>query len=249
MRWRESVGVRWLEAGLPGATAAFSTRLGGVSESPFDSLNLGLGSGDERGALTENRARLADALRLDPGQIACAQQVHGARIAVHSSAQETTPYACPGARAPEADGHVICDPSLAAAVFVADCLPVAIVGPGGAAILHCGWRGFAAGIVAEGTEAIGATHAAVGPGIGGCCYEVGAEVLAAFSALGDGVADGRMLDLAKVARRLLIEAGVEAVEIAGLCTSCESSLFFSHRRDQGQTGRQAGVVWLDSAVS
>jgi len=116
-------------------------------------------------------------------------------------------------------------------------------GPGGAAILHCGWRGLAAGIVASGVEAVGATDAAIGPGIGPCCYEVGDEVLDAFAGLGDGIASGRMLDLPEVARRLLREAGVEQVESAGLCTSCEAELFFSHRRDGGP-GRQAGLIWL-----
>jgi copper oxidase (laccase) domain-containing protein len=91
---------------------------------------------------------------------------------------------------------------------------------------------------------VGATHAAIGPGIGPCCYEVGDEVLAAFAGLGEGIADGRMLDLAEVARRLLERAGVEAVDVAGLCTRCEEELFFSHRRDGPRTGRQAGLAWL-----
>ena len=130
-------------------------------------------------------------------------------------------------------------------VFVADCVPVALSGPNGAAVLHCGWRGLAAGIVAKGVAAVGATDAAVGPSIGPCCYEVGTEVLSAFERLGDGVADGHMLDLPEVARRLLREAGVERVELSGLCTSCKPELFFSHRRDAGRTGRQAGLVWLE----
>ena len=131
---------------------------------------------------------------------------------------------------------------LAALVFVADCLPVALAGPGGLAMLHCGWRGLAAGIVGAGAEAVAATAAVIGPGIGRCCYEVGDEVLAAFAPLGAGLADGRMLDLKAVARRLLERAGVAAVEDAGLCTCCERDLFFSHRRDDGDTGRQAGIV-------
>ena len=146
---------------------------------------------------------------------------------------------------PEADGHVVAEPGLAPLVFVADCLPVALAGPGGVAMLHCGWRGLAAGIVAEGVEAVGATDAAIGPGIGPCCYEVGEEVLAAFAGLGEGVAAGRMLDLPEVARRLLREAGVERVEAAGLCTSCEAELFFSpppRRRPHRAPGR----VWPGS---
>jgi YfiH family protein len=146
---------------------------------------------------------------------------------------------------PEADGHVVSEPGLAPLVFVADCLPVALAGPRGVAMVHAGWRGLAGGIVAKGAEAVEATAAAIGPGIGPCCYEVGDEVLSAFADLGEGVAKGRMLDLPEVARRLLAQAGVEEVESAGLCTSCEEELFFSHRRDRGRTGRQAGLAWIE----
>ena len=113
-------------------------------------------------------------------------------------------------------------------------------------MLHAGWRGLADGILAAGAQAVGATSAAIGPGIGPCCYEVGDEVLESFSDLGEGVAEGRMLDLAEVARRQLTQAGVERVESAGLCTSCEAELFFSHRRDEGRTGRQGGVGWVEA---
>lgn len=250
MQWRESDGVRWLEAELPGARAAFSTRLGGIGEGSFESLNLGVLTDDETGAVVENRRRLAVAFGLRAERIAIGRQVHGAELAIHAVPQEPSPFAEPGgSEIPEVDGHVIADPGLAALVFVADCLPVAMAGPGGVAMLHCGWRGLAAGIVARGAEAVGATHAAIGPGIGPCCYEVGEEVLGAFAGLGEGVASGRMLDLAEVARRLLRDAGVEEVESAGLCTSCEGELFFSHRRDAGRTGRQAGLVWLDGGVA
>ena len=85
----------------------------------------------------------------------------------------------------------------------------------------------------------------VGPGIGGCCYEVGPEVLEAFEDL-DGVADGRMLDLRAVVRRKLEAAGVEEIDDVDLCTSCRPDLFFSHRRDGGVTGRQGGLAWLTS---
>ncbi|HET7177769.1 MAG TPA: laccase domain-containing protein, partial [Solirubrobacterales bacterium] len=122
-----------------------------------------------------------------------------------------------------------------------------VAGWGGVAILHCGWRGLAAGIVARGAAAVEATHAAVGPGIGPCCYEVGDEVHAAFAGLGKGIGAGRALDLPEVARRLLREAGVGTIESASLCTSCEADTFFSHRRDAGKTGRQAGLVWLETA--
>jgi YfiH family protein len=244
VRWCEDDGVRWLEAELPGARAAFTTRLGGVSETPFDSLNLGILTDDDRDSVIENRGRLAAALGIAPDGVAIGRQVHGVELRSHTAVQSPSPFAEPGSEIPEVDGHVLpagAEPA-AALVFVADCLPVALAGPGGAAILHCGWRGLAEGIVARGAEAVGATDAAVGPGIGACCYEVGDEVLEAFAGLGPGVASGHMLDLAEVARLLLTRAGVERVEVAGLCTSCEEGLFFSHRRDRGRTGRQAGLV-------
>jgi YfiH family protein len=248
MEWRESNGVRWLQADLGDARAAFSTRLGGVSEPPFDSLNLGLLTDDAEEAVVENRRRLAAVLGFEPGQVVFARQVHGTRLIDHwepaRGSLRTLSDRKEPRDVPEADGHVVGEPGVAALVFVADCLPVALAGPGGVAMVHAGWRGLAGGILAAGAEALEATAAAIGPGIGPCCYEVGDEVLDAFADLGEGVARGRMLDLPGVARRRLAEAGVERVESAGLCTSCEPELFFSHRRDEGRTGRQAGVAWL-----
>jgi YfiH family protein len=245
MEWRESNGVPWLEAELPGARAAFSTRLGGVSEAPFEAMNLGILTGDDREAVLENRRRLAAALELEPNRVLMGLQVHGSELLGHTEAQDPSPYARPGGGLPEVDGHFTAKPGLAPLVLVADCLPVALAGPAGVAMLHCGWRGLAAGIVARGAEAVGATEAAIGPGIGPCCYEVGPEVLQRFAGLGDGIADGRMLDLAEVARRQLRAAGVERIESAGLCTSCEPERYFSHRRDGERSGRQGGLVWID----
>jgi len=238
--------VRWLEADLGGARAAFATRVGGVSAAPFDSLNLGVLTDDANEAVVANRRRLAGALGLDPVRIPIGLQVHGAELAFHTAPQDPSPYAVPGSALPEVDGHVVTAPGLAPLVLTADCLPVALHGPGGVAMLHCGWRGLAAGIVAAGAEAVGATAAAIGPGIGPCCYEVGDEVLGAFAGLGEGVAAGRMLDLREVARRLLLAAGVERIEAAGVCTSCEPELFFSHRRDAGRTGRQGALAWIEA---
>lgn len=235
MEWRERDGVRWLEADLGKARAAFSTRLGGVSEPPFDSLNLGILTEDDHGAVEENRHRLALALDRTPEKVVFALQVHGTRLIEH-------PAVSPPA---EADGHVVREGELTPLVFVADCLPIALYGRRGLALVHAGWRGLAGGIVGAAAEAVEATAAAIGPGIGPCCFEVGDEVLGSFSDLGEGIAAGRMLDLPEVARRLLAQAGVDRIESAGLCTSCEAGLFFSHRRDRGRTGRQAGIAWLE----
>jgi YfiH family protein len=250
MEWRESNGVRWLQAQLDGAAVAFSTRLGGVSEPPYDSLNLGLLTDDAETAVEENRRRLAAALGFEPEQVVFARQMHATSLIEHptelrGSFRSLGVQKEPRNDPPEADGHVLREPGSAALVFTADCLPVAVAGPLGVAMLHAGWRGLAGGILAAGVEAVEGTSAAIGPGIGPCCYEVGEEVLDAFSGLGEGVATGRMLDLPEAARRQLAAAGVERVESAGLCTGCETELFFSHRRDAGRTGRQGGVAWLE----
>lgn len=244
MEWREREGVRWLEAELPAARAAFSTRLGGVSHEPYDALNVAIMTGDERDDVRENRLRLAAALGREPDGVVMGRQVHGAELREHAERQEPRVYADVVKSPDEVDAHATADPGLTPLVMVADCLPVALDGPGGVAMAHCGWRGLAAGVVARAATAVDAEAAAVGPGIGPCCYEVGDEVLAEFADL-DGVADGRMLDLSAVARALLERAGVEATEISGLCTKCNPDLFYSHRRDGGRTGRQAGLVWMD----
>jgi YfiH family protein len=243
MEWRDQDGVRWLEAELPGARAAFSSRIGGMSEAPYDALNVAIMTGDERESVAENRARLAAAIGRDAQGVVMGRQVHGAELRRHDGPQDPRVYADVVKSPDEVDAHSTSDPDLTPLVMVADCLPVAMVGPGGVAMAHCGWRGLAGGIVAKAVETVDAEAAAIGPGIGPCCYEVGEEVLAEFEDL-DGVADGRMLDLPAVASALLDRAGVSAAESAGLCTKCNPELFYSHRRDGERTGRQAGLVWM-----
>jgi YfiH family protein len=251
MDWIESDGVRCLRAELgpagPGTGwVGFGTRVGGVSAAPYDTLNVGVLTDDFEEAVVENRRRLATAVGAEPSRIPIGLQVHKADIAVHEAPQEPSPYAEPGARIEEVDGHVVRHPGLAPLVFTADCLPVALAGPGGVAIVHCGWRGLAAGIVARAVVLVEAETAAIGPGIGPCCYEVGPEVSGAFADLGEGIADGRLLDLPEVARRTLARAGVARVQSADLCTFCEAELFFSHRRDQGRTGRMGSLAWIEA---
>jgi polyphenol oxidase len=245
MEWRQRDGVRWLRARLPGATAAFSTRLGGTGTGPFESLNLGLLTGDDPATVRENRVRLATALDREAQGMLIGHQVHEATVLARDRAPRPNPYT-DRAAPPPSDGQATASAALTPLVQVADCLPVALAGDGAVAMVHCGWRGLAAGIVARGVEAVGATAAAIGPGIGACCYEVGEQVLGQFESLGKGIADGRMLDLAEVTSRLLRRAGVTEIETAGICTSCEPELFFSHRRDGPRTGRQGGLAWIGS---
>jgi YfiH family protein len=231
---------------LPGARVAFSTRQGGVSEGPYESLNLGVLTDDEQDRVEENRRRLAGHVQLDPARIAMGWQVHGTDIATWSGPPPAgrDGFASPGAQLEQVDGHTTTVPGLGLLVLAADCLPVALAGAGRVAMLHCGWRGLAGGMIAKAVALFEeAPAAAVGPGIGRCCYEVGPEVLDAFSEL-QGVASGAMLDLRTVAKAQLRRAGVVGVEHTELCTSCHPDLLFSHRRDRGVTGRQAGVVWL-----
>ncbi|HYI99644.1 MAG TPA: polyphenol oxidase family protein [Thermoleophilaceae bacterium] len=234
-----------IEVEIPGARVAFSTRRGGVSEGPYDSLNLGIQTGDAADRVIENRRLLADRLGLDVGAIATGRQVHGTAIERWGAPPEVSRYGFddPAADPPEVDGHTTARHGLALLVLVADCLPVALVSHQRVAMIHCGWRGLADGIVEHALTLFDAAPAAVvGPGIGRCCFEVGPEVLARFEDV-DGAADGRMLDLRRVAEARLLAAGVTGVEHVDLCTSCHPDLFFSHRRDDGVTGRQCGIVW------
>jgi polyphenol oxidase len=227
---------------LPGARAVFTTRRGGFSKGPFTSLNLGRLTNDERAAVERNRELLASRLGV---RFAHGRQVHGA-VVMRASAPT-------GAREepPEADGQATATPGVGALVLTADCLPIAIAGPGAVAMVHAGWRGLATGVLLEGVDAVrqlggrGPLAAAIGPGAGPCCYAVGEEVHALFADRGPGARRGRNLDLKAIARIELERAGVARVHDAGLCTICsDPSLFFSHRRDRGLTGRQAGVAWL-----
>jgi YfiH family protein len=232
---------------LPGGRALFTTRRGGVSDAPYDTLNLGLFTDDDPAAVGSNRDRLAGLIGVPRRRTAQGRQVHGARVRRVLGAPD------PAAELEPADGQATARTGTAAVVLTADCLPVALVAPEGVAIVHAGWRGLAADVLAEGVAALrelGAESdiaAAIGPGAGVCCYETGPEVHEAFAGYGPEARRGDHADLKLVARRQLARAGVGAVHDVGLCTICSApELFFSHRRDGGLTGRQAGVVWRSS---
>jgi YfiH family protein len=208
---------------LPGGTALFTTRRGGVSEGPFASLNLGLWTDDEAANVHANRERVRAEAGVD--RLAQGRQVHGARVVVDADGLE------------EADGQVTTAHGVGAIVLTADCLPVALAGPAAVGMVHAGWRGLAEGVLEAGVAATGAVAAAIGPGIGPCCYEVGEDVRAVFGT------SARTLDLKAIARERLRAAGVEEVHDCALCTACDAERFFSHRRDRGVTGRQAGLAW------
>jgi polyphenol oxidase len=232
-----------IEVALPEARVAFSTREGGVSDGPYRSLNLGIFTDDDRARVTENRQRLAEAVGLRPEAVAMGWQVHGTEIATWDEPPRAQDYAAPTLPLQQVDGHLTDLAGVGLLVLGADCLPVALAAPGRVAMLHCGWRGLAGGIL---EQAVGrfdkAPAAAIGPGVGRCCYEVGPEVMAAFDDV-PGAARGPMIDLRAIVRRKLEATGVHQIEDVDLCTSCREDLFFSHRRDRGITGRQGGLVW------
>lgn len=222
----------------------FTTRQGGVSPAPWDSLNLGGGVGDEPGRVAENWRRLEAATGLGFARV---RQVHGAR-AIQAGAP-TVPIE-------EADAVVSHRAGVAACVSVADCVPVLLADPGTGlvAAVHAGWRGTLARAAAEGVRALVAAGAhadrvlaAVGPSIGPCCYEVSSDLADRFrSEVGPAVvaAGGQKLDLWRANRLVLEAAGVAPgrIEVLGRCTACEPGLFFSHRRDAGRTGRQMAFI-------
>jgi YfiH family protein len=230
---------------LPGARAMFSTRDGGVSEGPYRSLNLGILTDDDPARVAENRARLARTARVRPEGVAMGWQVHGTDLAEWDEPDPQNAYAEPGGKRLErVDGHLTRRPGLALLVLVADCYPVALSDGSQVAMLHCGWRPLAGGLIEKAVAGFDEPPAAaVGPGIGGCCYEVGPEVAERFADIPDAL-DGRMLDLRKVISARLAGAGVTQVEHLDRCTSCEPNLYFSHRRDKGVTGRQGGLCML-----
>lgn len=233
---------------LPGARVAFSTRRGGHSSGPFESLNLGWLTDDDRRAVTRNR----ETLRAELGApcLSFVHQVHGAEVRrITGDGGRGGSEPSPRER-PRVDGQATDRRDVALCALTADCLPIALAGAGAVAMLHAGWRGLATGMIASGVAAmreLGASadlSAAVGPGAGPCCYEAGEEVHAQFAAITEAHR-GRRLDLKAIARHQLRAAGVAQVADIGICTICsDPGLLFSHRRDHGITGRQAGVAWL-----
>jgi YfiH family protein len=222
----------------PGYVAAFTTRIGGISDGPHASLNLA-GSGDDPRRVAENRRLACEALSLDAELLAANRQVHSATV-LRAGGRDA-------ARGGTADGLWTDERGVPLLALTADCVPIAIVRTGGrpaVAALHAGWRGLAAGIVEAGVAALGggAKAAAIGPSIGPCCYTVGPEVSERYDP--DLTVDGK-LDLWRAAERRLAAAGVARVDRFAICTHCHPELFFSHRR----TGQPRGTQGVFAAVA
>jgi len=240
--------------------AGFSTRNGGVSRPPFNSLNLAYNTEDARHNVEGNRSTLARAFELQTHQLLTVNQVHGNDILVIDQAN----YDLSHFLTLESDAIVTNQPGIMIGVLVADCYPVLLFDPQqrAVAVVHVGWRGAANGLLGKTVASLQSVFgsrpeqllAAVGPGIAAHSYTVDRPVRDAFQA-GSGhwsrIAKETdlhqwQLDLQKSCLLQLEAAGLAAsqVSVVAECTCCHRELFFSYRRDQGQTGRQMGFVQL-----
>ena len=243
----------WLSE-AEGLTHAVLSRVGGVSQSPYATLNLGHTVGDDLADVDENHRRALSALGLGSGPVVSPYQVHGARVGVVGLDHL-------GAVQPATDALVTATPAVPLLMRFADCASVLFFDPRRRVVgmAHAGWRGVVAGIVAATvrtlTERWGCAPASlwagIGPTIGPCCYAVGSDVAAAVEDAcppGAGVAREAggltYLDLPAAVQAQLRAAGVEQIEDAGLCTACHVDEFFSHRAEHGRTGRFGIVMEL-----
>lgn len=232
----------------PSKVRAFSTtRVGGVSGGPFDSLNLSFSSGDDAECVRRNRARVMSALGI-PEAPRWLKQVHGIRVVDAEAAR----------RRPQADASTSNQPGQVLALMTADCIPVLICDRRGhrVAAAHAGWRGLAAGVL-EGTVAALESDpsellAWLGPGIGPKAFEVGPEVRDSFLArdpeaarwFRQGNGDRLLANLYELARQRLARAGLDAVFGGAYCTYSDPARFFSYRRDGKRSGRMGSFIWL-----
>lgn len=223
------------EVALPGARALFTTRHRGLSTGPYDSLNFGLFTDDDETVVRKNIEQLKGDLDLPSLQLL--EQVHGSGIARVSPATAGT--------IPIADGAITTERLHGLLITGADCPAVMIASDNRLAALHCGWRPVAANIIEKAAEEFVGEEfeAVIGPGICQDHYEVGPEVIEAMGEDGVAHSNGRHLDLKGIIETRLNRAGARHVHVINRCTHCEPEYFFSHRRDSGVTGRQAGVAW------
>ncbi len=259
----ESNGLVWLTSSLLAEVPhGFSTRRGGVSAPPWDTLNLRPGCGDAPEHLEENYRRFCGAVGTDVERVVLARQVH-----------ETTVRPCTAADAGKglwrerdytADGLVTGEPELPLTVFSADCGVILLYDPVRRAVgaVHAGWRGCAGGILEQSVremERLYGTNpadllAALGPCIGPCCFETDGDVPEAMRAALGADAEpyleqrGRKwhVDLAGLNRQWLLRAGLppEQIDVCGLCTACRPNLFWSHRKMGEARGVQAAMIAL-----
>jgi YfiH family protein len=245
--------------GLPASIeAGFTTRNGGVSRPPYHSLNLGLGTDDPLPNVEGNRSTMARTFDLSPHQLLTVKQVHGNDILLIDEPNPDISHFL----SVEVDAIISNQPDIMIGVLTADCFPILIWHPLKkiVATIHAGWKGAANGLIGKVIDAIinnfrvspEELRAAIGPGIGAHKYEVDRPVRNAFregTGFWDEISEETRLghwklDIPLSCRLQLEKTGLkpEAIEIARQCTCCHPELFFSHRRDQGVTGRQLGFI-------
>jgi len=197
-------------------------------------------------ALGDVRAQHERLSKLTGARVVFARQVHGSDVATVSADGR--------ASVEQADALVTAARAVAPMVLSADCLPIVIAAPGAVGVVHAGWRGLEAGVIARAVAQLrrlgagGPLQAAIGPGAGVCCYEVGEEVHLRFRRRSQDFRRGANLDLKAIARVQLMEAGVAGVHDARLCTICgDPALTFSYRREGATTGRHGALAWIDQA--
>ena len=241
----------------------FSTRQGGVSQAPLDSLNLGVNRGDDPANVRENYRRFCGAIGIDPHRTVLSSQVHQTTVRVCT--REDAGKGLLRSRDYDADGLITNEPDLALCVFSADCGILLLHDPVHHAVgaVHAGWRGCAAGIVEEAVRSMTAHYgtdpadlrAAIGPCIGACCFETDSDVPDAMSAaLGTDAAPYLRqtgakwhVDLGGLNRQWLLRAGVpeQQIDLCGVCTACHPELFWSHRKMGEARGLQVAMIALD----
>lgn len=223
------------EIALPAARAIFTTREGGVSAEPFSSRNLGLKTGDEKAIVRQNIDDLKRELGLSSMQLL--NQVHGSYVErIEANDHGTIPIA---------DAAVTSERGVGLLITGADCPTVILASEKRLAAVHCGWRPVSSGLIEKVVREFAGERftAAVGPGICQEHFEVGPEVLEAMGPSASDFTVGRNFDLVGAIKHRLGHAGAGVVHGIDRCTFCEPELFFSHRRDGEQAGRQAGVAW------
>ena len=241
---------------IEGLVHAVFTRLGGVSQGAFAALNVGHTVGDDEAAVAENHARIYALLGLDAGQIVSPRQVHGNRVGVVTASDA-------GRIVQSTDGLVTVSPGVALLLRFADCQPILLYDPVHHAVglIHAGWRGVAQGVARRAVERMvdrfgsrpEALIAGLGPAIGPCCYTVGNKVATAMAYVLPEwnqvmTLEGEDLwrfDLSAANAQQLAAEGVQQIEQAHLCTACRQDEFYSHRADNGRTGRFAVVTYLE----
>ncbi len=241
---------------------AVSTRFGGVSKPPYDSMNLGMHVGDDAADVAENRRRLLGWLGLDFERLTTPEQVHGDKIVRVGEAEAGRGRLSYADSIPATDALMTDVPGVPLMLCFADCTPILLFDPvhRAAAIAHGGWKGTVRSVAAKTvhamTEAFGTRPeeclAGIGPSIGSCCYEVGGDVAGKFREAFPQFADeivseqnGRIhLDLWKANRLQLEESGLmpHHIDEAGVCTACHARTFFSYRAEGPKTGRIAAVM-------